>query len=148
MSDVAQGPGDARAGPRAKGDAEVGVLLECFSGNKAVGQARRGLDAELRSQGDALLDSVVLRVNAKHRASVYDPRRVVQGTLTAALTWGLFGLVAGGLKSLAIWAMLGAVCGGLWAYYTEHLLRERPAGAHRRPAPGQLLGTAHLRRNR
>jgi hypothetical protein len=44
--------------------------------------------------------------------------------LTAALTWGLFGLVAGGLKSAAIWAILGAVCGGLWAYYTEHLLRK------------------------
>jgi len=56
--------------------------------------------------------------------SVYDPRRVVQGTLTATLTWGLFGLVAGGLKSLAIWAVLGAICGGLWAYYTEHLLRK------------------------
>ena len=48
----------------------------------------------------------------------------MQGTLTATLTWGLFGLVAGGLKSLAIWAILGAVCGGLWAYYTEHLLRK------------------------
>jgi hypothetical protein len=44
------------------------------------------------------------------------------GTLTATLTWGAFGLVAGGLKSLALWAILGAVCGGLWAYYTEHLL--------------------------
>jgi hypothetical protein len=44
--------------------------------------------------------------------------------LTATITWGLFGLVAGGLKSLAIWAVLGAICGGLWAYYTEHLLRK------------------------
>jgi len=55
---------------------------------------------------------------------VYDPRRDVQGTLTAALTWGVFGLVAGGLRGLAIWAILGAVCGGLWAYYNEHLLRK------------------------
>ena len=39
-----------------------------------------------------------------------------------ALTWGVFGLLAGGLKSLAIWAVIGAVCGGLYAYYTEHLL--------------------------
>jgi hypothetical protein len=124
MSDVAQGPGDARAGPRAKGGAEVGVLLECFSGGKAAGKARHGLDARLKSQGDALLDTVVVQVNAKHKASVHDPRRVVQGTLTAFLTWGLFGLVAGGLKSLAIWAILGAICGGLWAYYTEHLLRK------------------------
>jgi uncharacterized membrane protein len=124
MSDVAQGPGDARAGTGAKRSGALGVLLGCFAGTKAAGKARRGLDAHLRAQGAALLDSVVVQVNAKHKASVYDPRRVVQGTLTAALTWGLFGLVAGGLKSLAIWAILGAVCGGLWAYYTEHLLRK------------------------
>ena len=124
MSDVAQGPGDAGAGTGARGGAQVGVLLECFSGKKAAGKARRGLDAQLKSRGEALLDTVVLQVNAKHKTSVYDPRRVVQGTLTAALTWGLFGLLAGGLKSLAIWAILGAVCGGLWAYYTEHLLRK------------------------
>jgi len=126
MSDVAQGPGDARAGTGAKssGRGQLGVLLECFGGLKAAGKARRGLDAQLKAQGAALLDTVVVRVNAKHKSSVYDPRRVVQGTLTAFLTWGLFGLVAGGLKSLAIWAILGAVCGGLWAYYTEHLLRK------------------------
>jgi hypothetical protein len=124
MSDVAQGPGEARAGTGAKGGAQAGILLECFSGNKAAGKARHGLDTQLKSQGDALLDTVVVQVNAKHKASVHDPRRVVQGTLTALLTWGLFGLVAGGLKSLAIWAILGAVCGGLWAYYTEHLLRK------------------------
>ena len=124
MSDVAQGPGDAGAGTGAKRSGALGVLLGCFAGTKTAGKARRGLDAQLKAQGAALLDSVVVQVNAKHRASVYDPRRVVQGTLTAALTWGLFGLVAGGLKSAAIWAILGAVCGGLWAYYTEHLLRK------------------------
>jgi hypothetical protein len=100
------------------------VLLGCFAGTKAAGKARRGLDAQLKAQGAALLDTVVLQVNAKDEASVHDPRRVVQGTLTAFLTWGLFGLVAGGLKGLAIWAILGAICGGLWAYYTEHLLRK------------------------
>src|SRR5262249_2601986 len=126
MSDVAQGPGDARASTGAKGSGhgQLGVLLQCFSGNKAAGKARRGLDAQLKGQGAVLLDSVVVQVDAKHKASVYDPRRVVQGTLTAFLTWGLFGLVAGGLKSAALWAILGAVCGGLWAYYTEHLLRK------------------------
>jgi hypothetical protein len=126
MSDVAQGPGEAETetGAKGSGHGQVGVLLACFSETKAAGQARRGLDAQLKAQGDALLDTVVLRVNAKHKVSVYDPRRVVQGTLTAFLTWGLFGLVAGGLKSAAIWAILGAICGGLWAYYTEHLLRK------------------------
>jgi uncharacterized membrane protein len=99
------------------------MMLECFSG-KTAGKARHALDALLKKHGAVLLDSVVLEVNAKHRAAVHDPRRVWQGTLTAALTWGLFGLVAGGLDSLAIWAILGAICGGLWAYYTEHLLKK------------------------
>jgi hypothetical protein len=124
MSDVAQDSGDARAGTGAKHDRALGVLLECFSETKSAGKARHRLDAHLKAQGAALLDTVVLQVNAKHKVSVHDPRRVVQGTLTAALTWGLFGLVAGGLKSLAVWAILGAICGGLWAYYTEHLLRK------------------------
>lgn len=122
MSDVAQGPGDARAGTGAKGsgDGQLAVLLACFSGTKTAGH----LEGQLKAQGDALLDTVVLQVNAKHKVSVHDPRRVAAGTLTATLTWGLFGLVAGGLKSAAIWAILGAICGGLWAYYTEHLLRK------------------------
>src|SRR6516162_6215151 len=124
MSDVAHDPGDARAGTGSKRSGALGVLLECFSGIKSAGKARRSLDAQLKAQGAALLDTVVLHVNAKHKVSVHDPRRVVQGTLTATLTWGLFGLVAGGLKGLAIWAILGAVCGGVWAYYTEHLLRK------------------------
>jgi hypothetical protein len=54
------------------------VLLECFSGTKAAGKVRRGLDAQLKAQGAALLDSLVVQVNAKHKASVHDPRRVVQ----------------------------------------------------------------------
>src|SRR6516225_9411030 len=124
MSDVAQGQGDAGTGTSAKRGTALGVLLECFDGIKTAGRARRSLDAQLNAQGDTLLDTVVLQVNAKHKASVHDPRRVVQGTLTATLTWGLFGLLAGGLKSAAIWAILGAICGGVWAYYTEHLLRK------------------------
>ena len=71
-----------------------------------------------------VLDEVVLKVNAKGKARVHDPRRTVAGTLTSALTWGLFGLAASGgsWTSLAVWAVLGAVCGGLYAYFTEHLL--------------------------
>ena len=53
---------------------------------------------------------------------VYDPRRVLAGTLTSALTWGVFGLLTGGVASGGLWAIIGAVCGGLFAYYTEHLL--------------------------
>lgn len=75
---------------------------EVLRGIKAAGRAHRGLDAQLKSQGDAPLDSVVLRVNAQHKASVYDPRRVVQGTFDRGAHLGVFGLVAGGLKSAAI----------------------------------------------
>ena len=64
----------------------------------------------------------MVKVDAKHKAQVYDPRRTLAGTLTPALTWGIFGLLAGGLQGLAVWAVLGAVCGGLYAYYAEHLL--------------------------
>ena len=101
---------------------QLGVLLLCFDKLKAAAAARRRLDEDLRSRGGTVLDTVVMKVNAKHRASVYDPRRVVQGTLAAALTWGVFGLLSGGLKSLAAWAIIGAVCGGLFAYVNEHIL--------------------------
>ena len=65
---------------------------------------------------------MVVEINAKRKARVHDPRRTLAGTLTPALTWGVFGLLAGGVESLAVWAVLGAVCGGLYAYYFEHLL--------------------------
>jgi uncharacterized membrane protein len=132
MSDVVHGSGDVRAGV-GRGGAQLAVLLECFGGRKSAAAARHSLDAQFKSQDDAVLDSVVVEVDAKHRASVHDPRRVVQGTLTATLTWGLFGLLAGGLKGFALWAILGAICGGLWAYYTEHLLQKTELariGAH------------------
>ena len=65
---------------------------------------------------------MVVRINAKHKVQVHDPRRVLAGTLTPVLTWGLFGLLAGGLKSGLLWAVVGAICGGLYGYYSEHLL--------------------------
>ena len=103
MSDAAQGTGGARTDAGAEGGGQLGVLLVCFDKLKAAAKARHSLDQKLRSGGDALLDTVILQVNAKHKVSVYpprrDPRRVVQGTLTAALTWGLFGLVAGGPRA-------------------------------------------------
>jgi uncharacterized membrane protein len=101
-------------------DKQLGVLLVCFDGLKAAARARHPLDTQLRSNSDVILDTTVLQVNAKHKASVYDPRRVLTGTLTPALTWGLFGLVAGGVQSLVIWAVLGAICGGLFTYYSVH----------------------------
>ena len=97
------------------------VLLVCFAGAKRAAHVRSELGKGLRSSGADLLDEAVLKVNRKGKAQVYDPRRTLAGTLTPALTWGLFGLLAGGWKGLVIWAVVGALCGGLWAYYTEHI---------------------------
>jgi uncharacterized membrane protein len=103
---------------------EIAVVLLCFGGKKDASRHRSALETALRSAGDPALQTTILQVNGKQKASVYDPRRVVAGTLTAALTWGLFGLVAGTNKveSTIIWAVVGAICGGLWAYATEHVL--------------------------
>jgi hypothetical protein len=98
----------------------VGVLLACFAGPKTAGNVRRPIDAELRSTGAVVLDTTVLKVNAKHKASVHDPRRVVLGTVIPGLTWGLFGLLAGGWVSALIWAVVGAVGGYFYTYYSVH----------------------------
>lgn len=112
----ARPPGDGGAG------IELCVLLACFAGAKRAAKIRRQLDKLIAAGGDTVLDQVVLKVGAKHKALVYDPRRTLAGSLTPALTWGIFGLLAGGLQGLGVWAVLGAVCGGLYAYYFEHLL--------------------------
>ena len=103
---------------------EVAVVLLCFNGKKAASTHQSPLQEALRSAGDTVLQTTILQVNDKQKASVHDPRRVIAGTLTAALTWGLFGLVAGTnkLESTIIWAAIGAICGGLYAYATEHVL--------------------------
>ena len=113
------------------------VLLVCFEGLKAAARVRRPLDTQLRSNGDVILDAVILQVNAKHKASVYDPRRVLAGTLTAALTWGLFGLVSGGFQSLVISAVFGALCGGLYAYVSEHVLTKAELARIGKQLPAQ-----------
>ena len=98
------------------------VLLACFAEAKRAGKIRRQLNERIAQGDDAILDQVVVRVNAKHRAQVHDPRRTLAGTLTPVLTWGLFGLLAGGLESGVLWAVVGGICGGLYGYYFEHLL--------------------------
>ena len=100
------------------GDRQLGMLLACFAEPKVAAKARRPLDQKLRSGGDVVLDTVVLKVNEKHKPSVYDPRRVLAGTLAPALTWGLFGLITSGVQGLVIWAVLGALCGWLFTYYS------------------------------
>jgi len=113
-------PAHPPAGGRA--GTQMCVLLACFHGAKQAAKIRGPLAKRITSGGDRVMDQVILKVDAKHKAQVYDPRRTVVGVLTSALTWGVFGLLAGGLEGLGVWAVLGAVCGGLYAYYTEHLL--------------------------
>ena len=90
---------------------ELCVLLACFAGQRQAAKIRRQLDKRIGQSRDAVLDQVVVKINAKRRAQVHDPRRSLGGILTPALTWGIFGLLAGGLQSLAVYAMLGAVSG-------------------------------------
>jgi uncharacterized membrane protein len=97
------------------------VLLACFAGAKRAAKVRRELDKRITGGGDTILDQVVVKIDAKHKVQTYDPRRTLAGALTAALTWGVFGLLSGGLRSLGVWAIIGAICGGLGAYYLEHL---------------------------
>jgi len=101
----------------------VGVLLACFDGVAKASKIRKGLGGQIQGSGATILDEVVLRVDAKGKALVYDPRRTVAGALTPALTWGVFGaLTGGGLSGLVIWAIIGGVLGGLAGYYLEHTL--------------------------
>jgi uncharacterized membrane protein len=103
-------------------DPQLEVLLACFDGHKRAGKSRRDLDRRIKERGATVLDEVVVRVNQSGNAQVYDPHRVVAGTLTSALTWGVFGLLASGGLGLIVWGVLGTICGGGYAYVTEHLL--------------------------
>jgi hypothetical protein len=99
---------------------QLGILLACFGDRKAAGKARHPLEQKLRSDGDVILDTTELQVNAKHKASVHDLSRFWRGTAVVTLTWGLFGLAANGWKGLVIWAVVGAVCGAGFTYYSLH----------------------------
>lgn len=128
-------PGDAHG-------SGVCMLLACFGGVNSAGRARRKLAERITRAGDAVLDEVVLRVDARQRARVYDPRRVMGGTLTSALTWGVFGLLTGGVASGGLWAIIGAVCGGLYAYFAEHLLSKDELRRIGRHLPGDSSAIA------
>ena len=122
-------PDEAAATPP-KGDPQLSVLLACFAGADSAAKIRRPLSELLKQQGDTILDEGIFRVDGNGKGRVYDPRRATAGALTAALTWGIFGLVAGGgsWTSLVIWAVLGAVCGGLFTYYSVHTLPKAQLG--------------------
>src|SRR5262245_14380748 len=128
---MSENPDATSRGPRdgARGTADarlMAALLVCFDGQKSAARARRPLESQLRSSGNVLLDTTVLRIDERHRASVYDPRRVVAGALTAMLTWGVFGLVSGGVPSLIGSAALGAAWGGWVAHrFVHHASKEQ-----------------------
>ena len=60
----------------------LGVLLACFEGVGSASKARGPLSKQMSQGADEVLDEVVLRVNGKGKVQVYDPRRVLAGTLT------------------------------------------------------------------
>src|SRR5262249_30746468 len=89
------GPGCDTCGGGRMSSRDVAVVLLCFAGKKSASTHQDPLQERLRSAGDTVLQTTILQVDGKRKASVHDPRRVMAGTLTAAFTWGLFGLVAG-----------------------------------------------------
>ena len=112
---------DPGADAGAASDGQLGLLLACFDGRKTAGKARRSLEGQLRAQGDEPLDTVVLEVDEKHKASVHDPRRILWGTVTAALVWGVCGMAgADGVWSVLFWGAVAAIGGVLILYYTLH----------------------------
>ena len=107
------------------------------------------MQRKIAASGATVLELVVLRDSSRGKVQVHDPRRVRQGTLTSALTWGVFGwLAGGGWSGLAIWAVIGAVCGGLYAYYTEHVLTKGQLARIATAATTELFGVGRLRRRR
>jgi uncharacterized membrane protein len=97
----------------------LNVLLVCFEGAKRAAALRKPLSKQLEQHGSAVLDAVVIQVDGKGKARVVlAPLRIAIGIMTAALTWGVFGVLTGsaGWLSLVIWGLIGAVLGGLFAY--------------------------------
>ena len=108
---------------------QLGVLLACYEGRKTAGRVRRGLTDRLRTQGDQLLDTIVLQVDGKHKATTHDPRKVMWAAVTAGLVWAVIGLAGShGLWSVLFWGALGAIGGILFLYYSlRHLTKSELA---------------------
>ena len=114
---------DPAAATTGGSDRQLALLLACFDGRKTAGTKRKGLEGRLRAQGDELLDTVVLEIDKNHKASVRDPRRILWGTVTVTIVWGLCGLTgAYGAWSVLFWGAVGAIGGLLFLYYTLHHL--------------------------
>jgi hypothetical protein len=77
--------------------------------------------ADRRAQEDLALGGLLGRPpDHGDEAAAHDPRRVLAGTLTPMLTWGVLGLLTGGVVSLLVSGALGAVWGALITYYALH----------------------------
>lgn len=114
-------PADAPARSDSHPDGRrLGVLLTCFAGRETAGKTHRALEGELRGKGAHVLDTTVFEVDEKHKARTHDPRRVVAGTLTPILTWGVLGLL-NGWKAAVFWGVLGGIGGYFITYYQVHL---------------------------
>ena len=114
---------DPRADTGAPSDGQLGLLLACFRGRKTAGKARRTVETQVQAQGAELLDTVVLEIDGKHKATTHDPRNVLRTTVTVALVWGACGLLgANGLWSVLFWGAVGAVGALLFMYYSIHHL--------------------------
>ena len=100
------------------GDVRLCVLLAYFTGAKRAAKARGAIGKRIRGHGDSILDEIIVTVDPKRRLHLHYPRQAIAGALTAALTWGVFGLITGGVQGLGVWAILGAICGGLFSYYS------------------------------
>jgi uncharacterized membrane protein len=110
--------------------AEICFLVACFEGATSAGKKRRPLSKGLEQRGIPVLEEFIFKVDGKRKVRVYDPHRTLAAALTPALTWGLFGLLAGaaGWISLVIWAVIGAICGGIYAYLKLNSLTNTQLG--------------------
>jgi uncharacterized membrane protein len=97
--------------------ARLCVLLACFATDKRASKAHGVIGKRIRGHGDSILDEIVITVDPRLRLHLHYPRQAIAGAATAALTWGVFGLITGGVQGLGVWAILGALCGGLFSYY-------------------------------
>jgi hypothetical protein len=122
----------------ASSERQLALLFACFDGRKTAGKARRSMESQLEAQGDVRLNTSVLEVDAKHKASIHDPHKVLLGTVTVAIVWGLCGLTGvEGVWSVIFWGAVGAIGGVAFLYYYMHHQTKSELGRLGSALPGQ-----------